>query len=110
MYFFEVNIRICQPENRDVYRGLTYSDVNRKRMQQLFCYMTLSHCAPFPSFILSLFIFINLLKSDNRSALKSRLFQEMLFKFFQSILYGTLMKNCFKDWSHSIMRCAKMHF
>ena len=52
MHSFEVNIRICQPENSDVHRGeaevnitvlgLTNPDVNRKRMHQLFCYMTLS--------------------------------------------------------------------
>ena len=40
--------------------------------------MTLSNCLPFPSFILSIFIFMNLLKLDGPSALKSRLFQEML--------------------------------
>ena len=48
----DVNIRICQPENSDVHQGeaevnitfegLTNPDVNRKRMHQLFCYMTLS--------------------------------------------------------------------
>ena len=37
MHSYEVNIRICQPENR----GLTNPDVNRKRMHQLFCYITL---------------------------------------------------------------------
>ena len=51
MHSFEVYIRICQPENSDVhrgkaevnhFRGLTNPDVNRKRMHQLFCYMTLS--------------------------------------------------------------------
>ena len=42
MHSFEVNIKICQPENSDVHRGLTNPDVNRKRMHQLFCYMKLS--------------------------------------------------------------------
>ena len=52
MHSFEVDIRICQPENSDVHRGevevnITFegwpnTDVNRKRMHQLFCYMTLS--------------------------------------------------------------------
>ena len=51
MHSFEVNIRICKPENSDVhrgkaevnhFRGLTNPDINRKRMHQLFCYMTLS--------------------------------------------------------------------
>ena len=48
MHSFLVNIRICQPENSDVhrgehhFRGLTNPDVNRKRMHQLCCYMTLS--------------------------------------------------------------------
>ena len=59
---FEVDIRICQPENSYVHQGeaevtvnITFEgwlilmltekecpDVNRKRMHQLFCYMTLS--------------------------------------------------------------------
>ena len=48
MHSFEVDIRICQPENSDVhrgehhFRGLTNPDVNLKRIHQLFCYMTLS--------------------------------------------------------------------
>ena len=43
MHSFEVNIRICQPENGEHhFRGLTNPDVNRKRMHQLFGYMTLS--------------------------------------------------------------------
>ena len=43
MHSFEVNIRICQPENSEHYfRGLTNPDVNIKRMHQLFRYMTLS--------------------------------------------------------------------
>ena len=46
MHSFELIIRICQPENSDVNRALfltlTNPDVNRKRMHQLFCYMTLS--------------------------------------------------------------------
>ena len=47
MHSFEVDIRICQPENRDVrrgehhFRGLSNPDVNRKRMHQLFCYLFL---------------------------------------------------------------------
>ena len=42
MHSFEVNIRICQPENSEHhFRGLTNPDVNQKRMHQLFCYMTL---------------------------------------------------------------------
>ena len=46
MHSFEVNIRICQPENSDVHRGeasvnitvlgLTNPDVNLKRMHQLY--------------------------------------------------------------------------
>ena len=42
MHSFEVNIRICQPENSDVYRGehhfrgLTNPDVNQKSRHQLF--------------------------------------------------------------------------
>ena len=47
MHSFEVNIRICQPENSDVrgqhhFRGFTNPDVNRKRKHQLFCYLTLN--------------------------------------------------------------------
>ena len=56
MHSFEVNIRICQPEKvmsteakprwiclgGHHFRGLTNPDVNRERMHQLFCYMTLS--------------------------------------------------------------------
>ena len=42
MHSLEFNIRICQPENSDVHRGLPNPVVNRKRMHQLFCYMTLS--------------------------------------------------------------------
>ena len=47
MYYFEVDIRVCQTENSDVHRGealrgLTNPEVIRKRMHQLFCYMTLS--------------------------------------------------------------------
>ena len=52
MHSFDVDIRICQPENSDVhqgeaevyrhFRGLTNPGVNRKRMHQLFCYMKLS--------------------------------------------------------------------
>ena len=43
MHSFEVNFRICQAKNSEHhFRGLTNPDVNRKRMQQLFCYMTLS--------------------------------------------------------------------
>ena len=43
MHSFDINIRICQPENSEHhFRGLTNPDVNRKRMHQLFCYMTLS--------------------------------------------------------------------
>ena len=47
MHSFEVNIRICQSKNSDAhlgehhFRGSTNPDVNRKRMYQLFCYMTL---------------------------------------------------------------------
>ena len=45
MHSFEVNIKICQPENNDVHRaeagvnitfGVTNPDDNRKRMHQLF--------------------------------------------------------------------------
>ena len=52
MHSFEVNIRICQPKNSDVhwseaevnitFESLQKFDVNWKRMQQLFCYVTLS--------------------------------------------------------------------
>ena len=48
MHSFEVNIRICQTENSDFhrgkhhFRGLTYPDINLKRMHLLVCYMTLS--------------------------------------------------------------------
>ena len=52
MHSFEVNIRICQPENSDVHRGeaevnITFEGwlilmLTKKRMHQLFCYMTLS--------------------------------------------------------------------
>ena len=42
MHSFEVNIRICQPENSEHhFQGLTNPDVNPKRMHHLFCYMPL---------------------------------------------------------------------
>ena len=58
MHSFEFNIRICQPENSEHYfRGLINPNVNRKRIYPFFCYMTLS-------LIQSIFISVNLLKSD----------------------------------------------
>ena len=42
MHSFKVNIRICHPENNEHHvRGLTNPNVYRKKMHQLFCYMTL---------------------------------------------------------------------
>ena len=46
---------------------LTNTDVNLKRMHQLFCYMTLFF---FSSFVSDVFIFMNLLKPDVPGALK----------------------------------------
>ena len=48
MLSFEVNIRICQPENRDVHpdehqvRGLTNPDVNQEEFTNCFLYDTVS--------------------------------------------------------------------
>ena len=77
MHYFEVNIRICQPDNSDVgehhFRGLTNCDVNQKRMHYLFCYITLS--------LFSLFCRKSFhIKSDVPNALKTKLFQQLLFK------------------------------
>ena len=75
MHSFEVAIRISQSskvmftEANITVLGLTNPDVNLKRMHQLFSYKTLSECLSFPSFIKSIFIFINLLESDVLSAL-----------------------------------------
>ena len=45
IHSFEVNIRICRPRTVNMTiqltSGLTKPDVNRKRMNQLFCYMIL---------------------------------------------------------------------
>ena len=87
MHSFEVDIRICQLENSEYhFRGLTNPDVDRKRMHQLFCYITLS------SLFLALFkafsYYINLLKSDVPSALSlGRLFQQ-----YTSQISATLMR------------------
>ena len=80
MHSFSVNIRIYQSLGEHHFRGLTNPDVNQKRMHQLCCYMTLSF---FPSFISSLFIFINLLKTDVPSALKNIL--QLFFKFLKPL-------------------------
>ena len=72
MHSFEVNIRICQLENSDVHQG-------EKNAPIVLLYDTA--CLSFPSFILSILIFINLLKSDIPSALKTFFFQQLLFKF-----------------------------
>ena len=95
MHSFEVNIRICQPENSDVrrgehFRGLTNPDVNRKRMHQLFCYMTLFSL--FLVFISSIFIFTNFLKPDVSSAHKKQISSQLLFKFLK--LLSDVQNNC----------------
>ena len=71
MHYFEVNIRICEPENSDIHRGktlanitfwwLTYPDGNLKKYTNSF---VIWHCLSFLSFIKSISILINLLKSD----------------------------------------------
>ena len=83
VHSFSVNIRVCQPENSDLqrgeihFRGLTTPDINRKRMHQLFCYMTLHVSLVF-------LIYINsLLRSDVPSALKTRLLQQLLLGFLK---------------------------
>ena len=69
---------------------LTNPDVNRKRVHQLLCYMTLS---PFSYlFLKSICVVINLLKSDVPSAPTTRLFQKLLFKFL--VLLWDAQKNC----------------
>ena len=103
MQSFEVNISICQPENSDVHRGfasvnITFEDCLILMLTEKECTNDLLYdtaCLSFPNFILGLFIFINLLKSDVPCAPKIRLFQQLLFKF---------LMRCVKEL-HSLNYC-----
>ena len=80
MHSFSVNIRICQSENSDVHQGRAKVNITlevllilmltKKRMQQLICYITL--LVSLFLVLYSIYIFINLLKSDWPCALKTR--------------------------------------
>ena len=94
MHTFVVNISLsiqeqfCNPrKSRDEhpFRGLTNPNVNRKRLHQLFSYMTLSYIKSFH---------INLLKLDVHSALKLKIISTIAFQD-----------------SVTLMRCTKeLHF
>ena len=93
MHSFEVNIRICQPKKNDGrgehhFQAWAYPDVNRKRMHQLVCYMTLHVSLFLVLYKVFFFIFMNLLKSDVPCTLKTRFFQHL-------------------QVSETLMRCAK---
>ena len=67
MHSFDVNLRICQPENGDVHRreaqvNITFEGwlilmLTEKEYTNCF---VIWHCLSFPSFIKSIFIFIKL--------------------------------------------------
>ena len=90
MHSFEVNISICQAENSDVHRGkselnITFEGWLILMLAEKECtnWFVIWHCmSPFPKFI-SPYIFVNLLKSDIPIARKTRLLQQLLFKFLK---------------------------
>ena len=86
--FFEVHIRICQPENNDVHRG--EAEVNSTFEGWLILMLTeeactncfvIWHCLYFPRFISSLFILINYSSQMFRVHLK-RLFNNCFSGFW----------------------------
>ena len=84
MHSFEVNTRICQPEisderRGDHFRGLTDPDVNRKRMHQLFCYMTL-----FSLFLVLYQVFLH------KQIYSSHMFQVNIKKIISQLLFKCL--------------------
>ena len=90
---FEVKIRICQLENSDVHRGkaevnITFAGWLILMLTEKECtnWFVVWYCLSFPSFIKSIFIFINLLKSDVPSALKTRLFQQLTSQISETLL------------------------
>ena len=85
MHSFEVNIKICQPENSEAEVNITFEGwlilvLIEKECTNCF---VIWHCLSFSCFILSIFIFINLLKSDVPCALSlGRLFQQSTSKIW----------------------------